>query len=379
MPSVSKNSVETKLPGDLLDLLGAQSRALALILLDAEGRIVRWLAGAEEMFGYREAEVLGRRLDFLLPLHDHARGGWSRELRDAQAAGERAETRWLLHKDRTLVCVESILTPLKDREGKLAGYSKVLHRSTAPRTDEAAIRAQNEKLLEDDVRKNEFIATLAHELRNVIGPLSNAAQLLQVKSGDGQLDQPVEVIRRQVGFIAHLVEELLEETRINHGEYKLGIAEIDLAVPLAQALETCDDALTSRGQSVLVAIARPVILHADPVRLQQVLVNLISNASKYSPDHAQIWIKADHEDGHAVIRVVDRGRGIAPDFLPHVFEKFRRAERRASDDPETDGLGLGLAIVKSIVDMHGGEVEMKSDGADKGCECVVRLPLSRKA
>jgi len=377
MPTTASSELETRATRHLLDLFGAQSRAVALILLDEEGRIVRWLAGAGEILGYEEREVIGRRLDFLLPLHDHEREGWSRELRDAQAVGEHAETRWLLRKDRTLVWVESILTPLKHDDGKLAGYSKVLHRSTASRTDEAHVRGQNEKLLEDDARKNDFIATLAHELRNVIAPLSNAAQLLQVKSGDGHLDQPVEVIRRQVGFIAHLVEDLLQETRINHGEYKLGIAEIDLAVPLAQALETCDDGLTSRGQSVLVAIARPVILQADPVRLQQVLVNLISNASKYSPDHAQIWIKADHEDDHAVIRVVDRGRGIAPDFLPHVFEKFRRAERRASDDPETDGLGLGLAIVKSIVDMHGGEVEMKSDGADKGCECVVRLPLQR--
>jgi two-component system CheB/CheR fusion protein len=362
----------------LLDLFVGQSRALALILLDGEGRIVRWLAGASGILGYEEAEVLGRQLDFLMPQHDRERGGSRRELQDAQTVGEHTDTRWLVRKDRTLVCVDSVLTPLRDEHGGIAGYSKMLRVAAAPRSDEAAVRRQNEQLLADDARKNEFIAMLAHELRNVIAPLSSAAQLLQATSG-GKLDQPVEIIRRQAGFIAHLVEELVEETRIDRGDYQLGVAETDLAVPLAQALEACDDGLTARGQSVLVALERPVILEADAVRLRQVLTNLISNASKYSPEHASIRVKGEVEDGHAVLRVIDNGRGIAPEFLPYVFEKFRRAEQRAADDPATDGLGLGLAIVKSIVDMHGGSVEMKSDGAGKGCECVVRLPLSRKA
>jgi PAS domain S-box-containing protein len=375
MPSVSVKPAESLRTGRFFDLLCAQSRALAVILLDTDGRIVRWLAGAADIFGYEEAEVLGSGLDFLLPLHDREHEEWSRELQDALAQGERARTRWLLRKDRTLVCMDGILTPLKDDDGRPAGYGMLLHSSTAHRPGEDSVRERNEKPIKHDGQQNEFIATLAHELRNVIGPLSSVAQLLQINSDGGRFDHPVEVIRRQTGFVAHLVEELLEVTRIGHGGLRLGVTETELAVVVAEALETCDDMLTSRGQSVLVALARPIFLHADPVRLRQVLVNLISNASKYSADNARIWVKGDTEDGHVVVRILDHGRGIAPEFLSHVFEKFRRADGRAADDPKVDGLGLGLAIVKSIVEMHGGTVEMKSDGAGKGCECVLRLPL----
>ena len=378
MSSVTLNPVETHLAGHLLGLLGAQSRALALILLDSEGKIVGWLAGAGEIFGYEESEVLGRRLDFLLPLHDRERGGWKRELQDAQTCGEFADTRWLLRKDHSLVCMDSILTPLRNEDGELAGYSKLLRYSAAPRAEDEHLRTRNKTLLPDDVKKDEFIGELAHELRNVISPLSSAAQLLRLKSDGGQLAQTADVIQRQVGFIAHLVDELLEMTRLDRGKLELAVAETDLATVLAQALESCDEQLTTRGQSVLVALAKPITLQADSIRLQRVLVNLISNASNYSGRDSRIWIKGETEDGHAVVRVLDHGCGIAPEFLPHVFEKFKRGGPRTAGDSKADGLGLGLAIVKSIVDLHGGSIDVKSDGAGKGCECVVRLPLSPK-
>ncbi len=189
----------------------------------------------------------------------------------------------------------------------------------------------------------------------------------------------MEIIRRQVGFVAHLVEELLEVTRIDRDRLQLSVAETELAVVVAQALESCDERLTARGQSLLVAMAQPIVLPVDPTRMRQVLINLISNASKYSQDNARIWVKSALENGHAVIRVVDQGCGISSEFLPHVFEKFSRAEQRRTFDPNLDGLGLGLPIVKTIVELHGGSIEVNSDGEDKGCECVVRLPLTRPA
>jgi len=371
------NPADSHLAGHLLDLLSAQSRALAVILLDNEGKIVGWLAGAGEIFGYEESEVLGRRLDFLLPLYDRERGGWRCELQDAQTCGEHTDTRWLLRKDRTLVCMDSVLTPLRDENGQLAGYGKVLHYSAAHRASDEHLRIQSEALLRRNAERNEFIGTLAHELRNVIGPLCSAAQLLRLKADGGKPDRTAEVISRQVGFIVRLVDELMEMTRLDHGQVELAVAETDLATALAQALESCDGQLTARGQSVLVAIAQPIALQADPIRLQQVLVNLISNASKYSARDCRIWIKGEADDGHAVIRVLDHGCGIAPEFLPHVFEPFKRGGPCCDGDSKADGLGLGLAIVKSIVELHAGTIDVKSDGAGKGCECVVRLPLRR--
>ncbi len=129
------STFESDLAGRLLGLFSTRSRALALVLLDSEGKIVRWLAGASELFGYAESEVVGRRLDFLLPLHDQERGGWSRELQDALASGERVDTRWLLRRDRTLVNIDSVLTPLHAVDGRLAGYSKVMRCSVAPPAD----------------------------------------------------------------------------------------------------------------------------------------------------------------------------------------------------------------------------------------------------
>jgi PAS domain S-box-containing protein len=366
------------LNGRLLDLFASQTRELALLVLDSSGKIVRWAGGARDIFGYGEPEVVGRHLDFLLPLHDQERGGWSRELQEALARGERVETCWLLRRDRTLVCIDSVLTPLRDIEGRLAGYTKVMRCSAAPAA-EADARGRQESPPLDATVGSDVVAVIAHELRNVIGPLSSVAQLLQLKSEGGNLEQPAEIIRRQAGFVAHLVEELLESTRIDHDTVRLSVAETDLAIVVAQALESCDERLTARGQSVLVAIAQPIVLKVDPTRLRQVLINLISNSSKYSRDNARIWVKGGLENGHAVIRVVDQGCGIRADFLPHVFEKFSRAEERRTCGPELDGLGLGLSIAKTIVKMHGGSIEVRSDGDGKGCECVVRLPLEAKA
>ena len=376
-PSLS--TFESDLTGRLLGLFATRSRALALVLLDSEGRIVRWLGGAGELFGYAESEVVGRRLDFLLPLHDQERGGWSRELQEALASGERVDTRRLLRRDRTLVCIDSVLTPLHAVDGRLAGYSKVMRCAVAPPADAESGRARHEDALKRGAQNSDTIAIIAHELRNIIGPLANVASLLQAKSEDGAFDQPVEIIRRQVGFVAHLVEELLEVTRIDRDRLQLSVAETELAVVVAQALESCDERLTARGQSLVVAMAQPIVLPVDPTRMRQVLINLISNASKYSQDNARIWVKSALENGHAVIRVVDQGCGISPEFLPHVFEKFSRGEKRRSHDLDLDGLGLGLPIVKTIVELHGGSIEVNSDGEDKGCECVVRLPLTRPA
>ncbi|HYO11596.1 MAG TPA: sensor histidine kinase [Thermoanaerobaculia bacterium] len=238
------------------------------------------------------------------------------------------------------------------------------------------LRARADALAESDRRKDEFLAMLAHELRNPLGAISNASYLMeQLGPTDPQMVRAVSIVRRQVQHLVRLVDDLLDVSRITRGKVELRRERIDLREVARHAVEMTRPLFDQRGHELRVELpGEPLILEADATRLEQVLANLLRNAAKYTDPGGRIDL-AVHRDGTAaLVSVRDNGIGIAPDLLPRVFELFAQGEQ--SLDRSGAGLGIGLTLVRSLVEMHGGTVEARSDGLGKGAEFTVHLPLA---
>jgi signal transduction histidine kinase len=235
-----------------------------------------------------------------------------------------------------------------------------------------ADREAQEALREADRRKDEFLATLSHELRNPLAPLRNALHLLKLsKVDDPAVREAQDIMDRQVRHMVRLIDDLLDVSRITRGRLELRRESVDLGRVVEQAIET---ARPHVAQGLAVSLPRePVRLYGDPVRLAQIFSNLINNAAKYTPASGRIAITACVEDGHAVVSVSDTGIGIAPEQLPRLFEMF--AQAKSALDRSQGGLGIGLSLARSLVELHGGTIEAKSEGAGRGSEFIVRLPL----
>ena len=234
---------------------------------------------------------------------------------------------------------------------------------------------QTEDALKDaDRRKDEFLATLAHELRNPLAPISNAVHLLRHPDGRRAADRMVEMIERQVRQMVRLVNDLMDVSRITRGKIGLSKAQVALADILASAIETSQPAIDNAHHAFTVSLpAEPLMLQADKVRLTQVFANLLNNAAKYTDRGGRIWLGAHRDGDMAVVSVRDNGTGIDAAALPHVFEMF--AQAHAPSDRHQGGLGIGLTMVRNLVHLHGGTVEAQSAGSGMGSEFVVRLPL----
>ncbi len=228
--------------------------------------------------------------------------------------------------------------------------------------------------------KDEFLAMLGHELRNPLASITVAAHVLgMVKSEDSTIIQAQEMIERQADHLARLVDDLLDVSRVQQGKVTLRKEPVDLEKAISRAVDACEHLITGQGHTINLDLQRipPLHVEADPTRVDQVLVNLISNASKYTPPNGAIHIKASQENGMAVIRVRDSGIGIEPAMLRRIFDAFTQVEH--SLERSQGGLGLGLKLVKGLVEMHGGSVEARSEGMNRGSELIVRLPLLEKA
>jgi signal transduction histidine kinase len=242
----------------------------------------------------------------------------------------------------------------------------------------ASIAMENARLYtavqEADRRKNEFLAMLAHELRNPLAPIRNAVHIMQ----GGDVTQPVmnwarDVIGRQADHMARLIDDLLDVSRIVQGKVVVKPEKLSLTALVERCVEASSPRVTGRDQVLRVELPQqPVVLNGDPVRLAQVLSNIINNSSKFSGPHSQITLSATYADGEVKISVKDQGAGIDPAFLPHIFDLFAQADQ--SLDRSQGGLGIGLTLVKHLVELHAGRVAAKSAGVGRGTEIVVHLP-----
>ena len=277
---------------------------------------------------------------------------------------------------------DSLERPLGYREAMAVGLSLDEAISASVQTyvhfrDEDARRAADEqtrRLTDASRRKDEFLAVLAHELRNPLGPILTSLEVMRHAHSDGSmLAEAVAVTERQVNQISRLVDDMLDMTRISHGKVEIRREVVELSRVVAEALEHARPLIDRRRHRLSVELpSAPVRLHADPARLRQVLCNLLTNAAKYTDPGGQIWLSAREEEGQAVLTVRDNGMGLEPDFLPHIFDLFAQSEVAARRAP--GGLGIGLALVRGLVEMHGGEVSAHSSGSGQGSEFCVRLP-----
>jgi PAS domain S-box-containing protein len=242
--------------------------------------------------------------------------------------------------------------------------------------DISAVKEVTAELRAADRRKDEFLAMLAHELRNPLAPIANAIAVLRLpKLESNRLDWARDVIDRQVRHLSRLVDDLLDVSRITRGKVRLRKEPVELRSIIARAVETSKPLIASRRHELTVTLAEePARLEADPLRLAQVFGNLLNNAAKYTEEGGQIWLTVERQPDEVLVHVRDTGIGISPEMLPRVFDLFTQADK--SLDRAQGGLGIGLTLVQRLVELHGGKVEAHSEGLGQGSEFVVRLPLT---
>jgi PAS domain S-box-containing protein len=267
-----------------------------------------------------------------------------------------------------------VYQPMRDLSGRTEGL--VLFGFDV--TEQVRSRQQIERLVaqarEHDRRKDEFLAMLAHELRNPLAPLRTSVELIgRARAAGEPIERHLEVVDRQAENLARLVDDLLDVSRITRGKIELRREPLEVAWVLARAVDATRQLVDKRGHALRVHVPKePLHVQADPVRLEQVLVNLLTNAAKYTDPGGSISVVAERRAGNAELRVRDSGQGISKEMLGKVFDLFTQAERGL--DRAQGGLGIGLTIVRTLVGMHGGTVEARSDGPGKGSEFIVRLP-----
>ena len=341
----------------------------AIFMLDVEGRIVSWNTGAGRIKGYGAEEIIGRHFSVFYPPELIAADWPAHELRVARTEGRYQEEGWRLRKDGSRFWANVVLTAIRDRTGELRGYAKITRDLTA--------RQRMEQLEQASRQISEFIAMLAHELRNPLAPIRNAMQVMALrKLNDPQLEWCRGVVDRQVAHLGALVDDLLDVNRITTGKVQLKRETTPVSAVLERALESSAPLLQQRRHHVEIAMPdEPLLVHGDVTRLSQVFLNLINNAAKYTSENGLIRISGRDEGGYAVLQVCDNGVGITPDLLPRIFDLFVQGTR--SIDRAEGGLGIGLALVREIVGLHGGSVSAASAGPQRGSEFTVRLPLVR--
>jgi len=339
----------------------------AIISKDLNGIIRSWNQGAQRLFGYEAEEVIGRSITILIPPDrlDEEPGVIAR-IRLGESVDHYETIR--RRKDGSLVDISLTVSPILGSDGTIVGASKVARDiSDRKRTEQA--------LVEADLRKDEFIATLAHELRNPLAPLKTSLHLIRMTGFSGQVPRStLEMMERQVNHLGRLVEDLLDLSRLSHGTIQLKKEKLGLSDVVSDALEVSSPLIESKDHHLELSLQPELRVIGDRTRLVQVLVNLLNNAAKFTRPRGLIRLVVERDGNQARIRCADNGMGIAPDMQAAVFGMFTRAPQ-GSDAGREGGMGIGLSVVKHLVALHGGSISLRSEGVGKGTEFTVCLPL----
>ena len=373
-PALVAEAHQTRLQGDaMFRLLVEAVRDYAIFMLDPEGHVATWNAGAERTKGYAANEIIGRHFSVFYPAEDIARGKCEYELAVARREGRFEDEGWRLRKDGSRFWANVVITAVFDPTGAFLGFAKVTRDLTERRRTEEE-RAARLAAEEANRAKDDFLAMLGHELRNPLAPIVTAIQLMRLR-GENTSTRELHVIDRQVRHMMRLVDDLLDVARIARGKVELRRERVDVRGAVVKAIETVTPLLEHRHHALATDItSHEIVVDIDEVRIAQVITNLLANAAKYTEPGGHISIAVREDDGDAVIEVTDDGAGIAPALLPHVFELFVQGPQTPERGP--GGLGLGLTLVRTLVGLHAGSVEAHSDGLGRGSRFVVRLPIS---
>ena len=360
-------------------LLVRGARDFAIVMLDVEGRVADWNAGGERIFGYEPDEIIGVHFSRFFRPEDIAAGAPQRVLKMARADVFAPNEHWMVRKDGSQFWGSGSTTALVDAAGRTRGFAKVIRDLTHRKALEDDLRRRVEQLAAADKSKDEFLGMLAHELRNPLAPLTHALELLEDRRTAEELrEEAIAIMGRHIARMAHLVDDLLDVSRITHGKIPLRRQPVELGAALRLVVEDMRILIEMRRQKIsLEAAGHAVWLDADPARIHQIFANLLDNASKFSRAGGRIDVRTELGQGRSgpevAVTVRDEGIGIDPAMLQRVFEVFTQADNSISRS--RGGLGIGLMLSRNLVQMHGGTIEAHSAGLEQGSEFVVRLPV----
>jgi two-component system CheB/CheR fusion protein len=351
-----------------------ESSGDAIFAKDAAGRIAGWNRGAEALYGWTADEAIGR--DALFMVAPDRKDEAAARLRQAEK-GDVLQPYETVHlrKDGTPVDVSISHSPIYDEHNQISGASSIARDITQKKRDELEVQRALRM-------RDQFMAMLSHELRNPLAALLNATALLEKSNGNGdsqRSERALQTIGRQCRHMARLLDDLLDVSRMRQDDIELRRQNLDLRATVEAALERVRPMADKAEVTLSVELpSEPVEVYGDADRLQQIEVNLLTNAIKYTPAGRRVRMSLARERGDAVLRVVDDGSGIPPHMLERIFEPFVRAvDEESAKGKRSAGMGLGLALVKSFVRAHGGDVRAHSAGLGQGAEFVVRLPLAK--
>ena len=365
-----RHEAELRLSEERFRLLVESVVDYAIATLDEDGMVTSWNSGAERMTGYRAQDIIGRHFSRLYPAEDvQANKPWL-QMTQARERGRVNEESWRIRSDGTQFWANNVIASLPTADASRASYYLV--------TQDLSHRRHAENLADTAQRMHEFIAMLAHELRNPLAPIRNAVALMGRRGLEDPLIESMrQTIDRQSQNLTRIVDELLDVNRVARGQFTIEKQCIDLRDVLARAVETSRPVIDARGHRLHLSIGdQPIECYGDPMRLAQVVVNILNNAAKYTPDGGDIWLSAACTQSRVNLRIRDNGRGIDRASIDRIFDLFMQID--PSTGSALGGLGVGLALVRRIVELHGGSVQAMSDGAARGSEFVVRLPLARR-
>jgi PAS domain S-box-containing protein len=341
----------------------------AVYMLDLDGAITSWNGGAQRITGHPRDEVLGAHFSRFYPEEERASLPWE-HLAVARRTGRLETEGWRVRKNGERFWARTVITSLHERDARLRGFAHI--------TQDLSDRRHIQSLEQAARNVGDFIAVLAHELRNPLAPIRNAAQLMARLPADHPSQASMrEMIERQTAQLTRIVDDILDMARITKGVIAIERVAVDLDRMLDTAIETAQPQIEERRHRLTVERRAPgATINGDAHRITQVLVNLLSNAVRYTPAGGEIAIVVDREERSVNIRVRDNGRGIEPELKERIFDMFVRG-RHAKSDKNNSGLGVGLALSRKIVELHGGAIDVVSEGVGKGSEFIVRLPLAQ--
>ena len=353
----------------------------AIFMLDTQGHIVSWNAGAQRIKGYEADEIIGKHFSIFYPEEDLKWDKPGYELKEATQVGRFEDEDWRIRKDGTKFWANVIITALRDKDGTLRGFGKVTRDLTERKmAEEQRLQLAREQVARTEAEaanraKDEFLATVSHELRTPLNAILGWGRMLR----SGKMDEEgfargLETIERNAKLQTQLIDDLLDMSRIISGKLRLTVGPVDLQPVIEAAVESMRPAADAKSIRLQVVLDSNVgLISGDPDRLQQVIWNLISNAVKFTPKGGRVQVRLQRINSHVELSVSDTGQGISADFLPYVFDRFRQADSAITR--MHGGLGLGLAIVRHLIELHGGTVEARSPGEGQGATFSVNLPI----